>query len=267
MHGSISKLLKSMLFGNLRFGVTEDEGGGGDAIAPEVQAMIDARVNEAVSGLKSKNSELLGKLKDASENLKRFDGIEPDAVRSILKRFSDEEEAGLIAAGKLDEVLNKRTERMKGDYDKKLGAEAEARAKAEAKAQKLAQRTLAGALRDAAIKSGALPEALDDIVLRAGGLWRLNDDGEAVAVNGDEIILGKDGKTPLTPMEWAESLRETASHLWPKAQGTNAPGSSTGARGAVAKKASAMTPAEKAAYIGEHGFDKWQSKVSADYAT
>ena len=26
-------------------------------------------------------------------------------------------------------------------------------------------------------------------------------------------------------MEWAESLRETAPHLWPKAQGSNAPGS------------------------------------------
>jgi hypothetical protein len=243
------------------------DGGGGPAITPELQAIIDAQVNNAVSGLKAKNSELIGKLKEAGENLKRFDGIEPDAVRSILKRFSDEEEAGLIAAGKLDEVLNKRTERMKGDYDKKLGAEAEARAKAEAKAQKLAQRTLAGALRDAAIKTGALPEAMDDIVLRAGGLWRLNDDGEAVAMNGDEVILGKDGKTPLTPMEWAESLRETAPHLWPKAQGTNAPGSSAGSRGTQPKKASAMTPAEKAAYIGEHGLEKWQAKVSADYGS
>jgi hypothetical protein len=72
---------------------------------------------------------------------------------------------------------------------------------------------------------------MDDIVLRAGSVWRLNDDGEPVAVNGDEVILGKDGKTPLSPMEWAESLRETAPHLWPKAQGTNAPGSGPGPRG------------------------------------
>ncbi len=43
-------------------------------------------------------------------------------------------------------------------------------------------------------------------------------------MNGDEVVLGKDGKTPLTPIEWAESLRETAPHLWPKAQGSNAPG-------------------------------------------
>lgn len=228
MHGSISKLLKSMLFGNLHFGVTEDEGGGGNAITPEVQAMIDARVNEAVTGLKTKNSELLGKLKDASANLARFDGIEPDAVRSILSKFASDEEAGLIAKGDIDTVLKKRTERMQADYDKKLTAEAETRAKAEAKAAKLAQRTLAGALRDAAIKTGALPEAMDDIVLRAGTTWQLNDDGEPVAMNGDEVVLGKDGRTPLSPIEWAESLRETAPHLWPRAQGTNAPGSAPG---------------------------------------
>lgn len=233
MYGSfsISKLLKSLLFGFVRFNAVDDEGGGGgggNAITPEVQAIIDSKVNEAVTGLKTKNSELLGKLKDAGENLKRFDGIDPDAVRAILSKFASDEEAGLIAKGDIDTVLKKRTERMQADYDKKLNAEAEAKARAEAKAAKLANRTLAGALRDAAIKTGALPEALEDIVLRAGSTWTLNDDGEAVAMNGDEVILGKDGKTPLTPMEWAESLRETAPHLWPKAQGTNAPGSNAG---------------------------------------
>ncbi len=96
------------------------EGGGGAAaaITPEIQALIDARVNESVTGLKTKNSELLGKLKEQGENLKRYDGIDPDAVKTILQRFSDDEEAKLIAAGKIDEVLDKRTERLRADVDK-----------------------------------------------------------------------------------------------------------------------------------------------------
>lgn len=200
-------------------------GGGGSSITPEVQALIDS----AVSGLKAKNGELLGKLKESSEQLKRFDGIDPDAVSAMLKRFADDEEAGLIKAGKFDDVLNKRTERLRGDFEKKLGAEADRAKKAEAKAAKLADRTLAGTLRDAAIKTGALPEAMEDIVLRARGIWALNDEGEAVALDGDgEVILGKDGKTPLTPAEWAESLRESAPHLWPRAQGGGAQGSGRG---------------------------------------
>ncbi|MEX9757258.1 hypothetical protein AB7W88_21050, partial [Providencia vermicola] len=62
-------------------------GGGTPEITPEIQAIIDKQV----SGLKAKNSELLGKLKEQGDNLKRFDGIDPDAVRGILKRFENDE--------------------------------------------------------------------------------------------------------------------------------------------------------------------------------
>lgn len=225
-------LWKQRLFARLQAPQGDDggEGGGGSVtITPEVQALIDAAVEKTTSGLKAKNGELLGKLKESTDQLKSFDGIDPAAVRTILSKFASDEEAGLIAKGDIDTVLKKRTERLQADYDKKLGTESERATKAEAKAAKLADRTLAGTLRDAAIKAGALPEAMEDIVLRARSLWVLNDDGEAVAVDSDgEVILGKDGKTPLTPAEWAESLRETAPHLWPRAQGAGAQGSGRG---------------------------------------
>jgi hypothetical protein len=225
-------------------------------ITPELQAIIDAKVNESVTGLKAKNSELLGSLKERTDKLKEFDGIDPVAVKSILKRFTDDEEAALIAKGEIDTVLTKRTERMQADHLKKLQAEAERASKAEGKASKLAARTLAGAIRDAALKAGALPEAMEDIVLRSGPVWRLNDEGEPVAMNGNEVILSKDGKTPLTTQEWAESLRETAPHLWPKATGTNAPGSAAGARGGKTVTDAifqAMPPKQRAAYIAGGG--------------
>ena len=85
------------------------DGGQGAVITPEIQKLID----QQVAGLKSKNSELLGKVKEYGEKFKQYEGIDPDAVRSILQRFSDDEEAKLIASGKIDEVLTKRTERMK----------------------------------------------------------------------------------------------------------------------------------------------------------
>jgi hypothetical protein len=202
-------------------------GGNAPAITPELQAIIDSRVNDAVSGLKAKNGELIGKLKDATTNLQRFDGIDPDAVKTMLSRFASDEEAGLIKAGKIDEVLNKRTERMQAEHLKAVKAENERAAKAEGKAAKLADRTLSASLKDAAAKAGVHPTALDDIALRGRGLWRLNDDGDAVAMNGEDIVLGKDGKTPLTPTEWVDSLREVAPHFWPKAQGSDALGSNT----------------------------------------
>lgn len=203
------------------------DSGGGTELSPEVQALISKAVGEATAGLKANNAALLNEKKSLQQNLQKFDGIDVDAVNAIMKQFASDEESGLLKAGKVEEVMAKRTERMSADFGKKLQAESEARARAEAKAAKLADGTLAGKLRDAAIKAGALPEALEDIVLRARGTWHLNDDGDLVAMSGEEVVLGKDGKTPLAASEWAESLREVAPHLWPKAQGMGATGGSS----------------------------------------
>jgi len=201
-------------------------------LKPVVQGMIEAAVNEQVSGLKAKNGELIGKEKELKATLAQFEGIDPEAVRTILKRFVDDEEAGLIKQGKLDEVLNKRTERMAADWDKKVKAESARADKLKAKADKLAERAMAESIIKASQKAGALPEATEDIVLRAKGAgWTIDDDGNVVAMNGDTIVFGKDGKTPLTPEEWAASLRENAPHLWPRAQGSGAMGTNGAAKG------------------------------------
>lgn len=235
----------------------QEEGGGGGGgqpeITPEMQKLIDERVASEVTGLKNKNSELLGTIKQQKDNLSRFEGIDPDAVRGIIQRFSDDEEAKLIAAGKVDEVLDKRTERMRADVDKQIKAANERADKAEAFSSKFRDRVLGDAIRGAAAKAGALAEASDDLILRAKGAFQLNDEGEAVAVdaNGD-VLFGKDGKTPLTPLEWAESLKETAPHLFPRAEGTGAGGHKQGGGGGSLKR-SEMTSTDKAAYIRKHG--------------
>lgn len=248
-------LIRQML---LKYNAPEGNGegaGGGGAIeiTPEIQKLIDERVTSEVTGLKTKNSELLGTIKQQKENLSRFDGIDPDAVRGILQRFSDDEEAKLIAAGKIDEVLDKRTERMRADVDKQIKAANERADKAEAFSNKFRDRVLGDAIRAAAAKTGALPEASDDLILRAKGTFQLNDEGEAVAVdaNGD-VLFGKDGKTPLSPLEWAESLKETAPHLFPRAEGTGAGGHKPGGGGGSLKR-SEMSATDKAGYIRKHG--------------
>lgn len=222
-----------------------------EALAAKAKEVVD----KEVTGLKTKNSELLGQnktFKSELEQLKgQFEGFDVDAVKTLLQRASQDEETKLIAEGKIDEVVSKRTERLRGDYDKQLQAEREAREKAEAFANRFRDKVLADSIREAAQKAGALPEASDDIILRARNTFQLNEDGQPVAVDADgEVIYGKDGKTPLTPLEWAESLREAAPHLWPRAVGAG-PTGDKGAKGA--KKRSDMSTEEAAAFIKEHG--------------
>lgn len=227
-------------------------GGGEASITPEMEQVIASRVAEQVTGLKAKNTELLGTIRQQKDQLGRFDGIDPDAVRTILQRFSDDEEARLISEGKIDEVLNQRTERLRADVDKQIKAATERAEKADAFANRFRDRVLGDSIRAAAIKAGALPEATDDLILRSKGVFSLNDDGEAVAVDAHgDAIFGKDGKTPLTPMEWADSLKESAPHLFPRAEGTGAGGHKSSVSGSL--KRSEMSAADKAVFIRTHG--------------
>ncbi|MFA5662389.1 hypothetical protein, partial [Castellaniella sp.] len=221
-----------------------------DALSAKGKDAIDA----AVAGLKSKNSELLGSLKTTKADLDalkgQFDGLDIEAVKGLLKKASEDEETRLIAEGKIEDVLAKRTERLRADLAKQLKAQKDRADKAEDFASRFRDRVLSDSIREAATKAGALPEAADDIILRARGTFKLNDAGEPVAMNGDEVVLGKDGKTPLSPLEWAESLKETAPHLWPRAVGAGQTGDKGGE---AAKKRSEMSAADMAAFIQQHG--------------
>ena len=198
------------------------EGGGGQGpeITPEVQALIDAQVSAAVSGLKAKNTELLGKVRESSETLKRYEGIDPDAVKTILQRFSDDEEAKLIASGKIDEVLNKRTERMKAGFEKETAKERQAREAAEQRAERFTRRVLENSIRAEASAAGIHQHAIEDALFRAGSLFTLDDEGNPAAVEG---AFGKDGN-PLTMKEFFAEMKEKAPHWWPAtANGGGAP--------------------------------------------
>ncbi|WP_412481333.1 hypothetical protein [Pseudomonas asiatica] len=225
----------------------------------EVQKFLDGEV----SGLKSKNTELIGSnkaIKTELDKLKgQFDGLDIDAIKGLLAKAGQDEETKLIAEGKLDEVISRRTERLRTDLDKQVKAANERADKAEAFAAKYNNKVLADSIRAAAIKAGALPEAAEDIILRARGAFKLSEDGEPIATNrSGEVVYGKDGKTPLSPLEWAESLRETATHLWPRAQGAGQTGDNGGK---ATKKWGEYTETERAAMARDNpeAFKKLQA--------
>lgn len=217
-----------------------------DLSNPEVQAAIKAAVDEQVAGLKAKNSELLGANKGVKEELdalkSQLGGIDLTAVKDLLSKANMDEESKLIAEGKLDEVIQKRTERLRADYDGKLTAEKERADKAENYANKFRQSVVKGQIVQAAIENGVLKEATGDIAFLAQSQFSLDDNGNAVALDDNgEVIIGKDGKTPLTPKEWVEGIRENKPYFWPVAQGSGAQGS-----GVAGKKWNDYTEAERA---------------------
>lgn len=223
-------------------------GSGGGQVTPEVQAQIDAAVNAAVGGLKSKNTELLGAQKQLKDQLAAFEGIDPKAVHAIIRRFSDDEEAQLIKGGKIDEVLDKRTERMKQSFEKETLKEKQAREKAEQRAAKFTQRVLENHIRAEASGAGLHKHAVDDALFRAGSAFTIDDEGNAVAKEG---FFGKDGK-PLTLKEWFTDMKDKAPHWWPAQQGGGAQGGGSGS-GKTIKRSEfdAKPPKERSRLMSE----------------
>jgi hypothetical protein len=72
--------------------------------------------------------------------------------------------------------------------------------------------------------SGANPGALSDILVRAYSVFQVGNDGRLVAKDGDAIIYGADGATPMTPLEWMGKLRQQAPYFFKNSSGGGANG-------------------------------------------
>lgn len=189
------------------------------------------------------NTKLKGDIEALS---KQYEGVDLEAYRTLTERAQKERDKKLIDAGKVDELVTQRVDAMKSDYEKRVDALTK-----EGTGYKLQLESLLvdGALRDAAIKAGVKPTAVDDVLLRGRQTFRVVD-GKAAAFQGDKALFGKDSE-PLAVGEWVTALQEAAPHLFEASTGGGAPaGGSQGKGGqATIKRAAwnALAPAEKSA--------------------
>ena len=154
-------------------------------------------------------------------------GKTPEEIQEVLAAQLEAEDQKLRAEKKFEELDQKKTERMRLEHDKQIQAREETIAKQAAIIQKANKGRVAGELTKAALKAGALPDAIPSIVLQ--GIhdgWTVDDNGDLSALQGGEVVFGKDGRTKLSKDEWAEGLRDATPFFFPKAQGTGAPGAS-----------------------------------------
>lgn len=202
------------------------------ADTPEVKDLLESAVKEATSGLSSNRDEILSEKKALQakfdEMANTWKGLDPQSVRTIMTRLENDEEAKLLAEGKTDEVIERRTERLKADHAKQL-ANLEAQLTERDKSLEGANGTVKqlkveGGLRQAASELGLVPSAIPDALSRAMGVFKIGEDGSLVAEKDGSTWYGKDGKTPLTPAEWLSDMKEAAPHWFPAPSGGGAGG-------------------------------------------
>ena len=211
------------------------------ADTPEVKAFIAAAVADATSGLTGNRDEILSEKKALQAKLDEMSNtwkdLDPAAVRNIMGRLENDEETKLLAEGKMDEVISRRTERLQADHVKQMSnleaKLAEAVSFGETQGSTVKQLKVEGGLRQAAVEHGLIPSAVEDALGRAMAVFKVGDNGKLIAEENGSTAYGKDGKTPLTPAEWLESMKDKAPHWFPAPSGSGAGGGNGKGSGSV----------------------------------
>lgn len=209
-------------------------GGGGGKIdfdSPEVKAALQAKIDEAVTGLKSKNAELIAKEKKLKEQVAQFDGVDLEKIKNLQKQIAENEEMRLLSEGKLEEVVARRTENALKAKDSEIGAKdaklTEYEKLLKKKEEKLAELVIDGQIREAYIALDYEPTALDYVLMEGRKVFVMDDKG--IAIPKDEhgnTIFGKDAKSPISAKEYLEGLVEKKPFLRKPSKGSGTQGNS-----------------------------------------
>ena len=143
-------------------------------------------------------------------------GLSPEAIRKLEADAAKTREDGHIKKGDIEAVVAERVANLKRDSEAKFADLESKYTKATAQLNDLVVKK---AVRDEALKAGAIPEALDDIELHASALF-IVEDGKPIPKRDGKVIYGKNGTDPMGVGEWVESLARTKRHLFGETQGS-----------------------------------------------
>lgn len=195
--------------------------------------------------------------KELDQMKKKFDGVDLEELQAMKKKLQAIDDKKMIEAGKIDELVAQKVERMRLDYEeqiKQLKAAIDEREKSlGSTTQRLSEVLIDSEITKAVNAVGVVrKEAMRDILARGRQTWRL-EDGKPVPKEGDRLLYGKDGKDPLTFDEWAQALVMQAPFLFETSGGGGAAGGAgnggVGTYGNSKVDISKLPPQERLKYI------------------
>ena len=176
---------------------------------------------------KSKHEEFRTNNIALTNQLKRFEGIDPDAVRQLAEENKSLRTATLSEDAKREMEAQVKT--AKSAFEKQLAAVTGER---DTLTGRLTAIQIDQAVVTEATKRGLRATALPDITSRARTAFKLvNGVPQAFEADGQTARMGKDGTSPMTLAEWVDALVSDAPHLFVANAGSGAAGSGGGAAG------------------------------------
>lgn len=190
-----------------------------------VLVVDDSPFKAKLKEFRDNNIGLLKAKEDLEGKLEALKGVDPAEYSKMKKQLEEMEDKTLIDDGKIDELVALRTERMRKDFESQAAKLTEAKESAEKSSTenrtRLEKVLIDSQISQAVTGKGTVRKgAMPDILSRAKETWRLDDDGNPVAVNQDgSKRYGKDGSKPLSMDEWAGDLLNEAGFLFEGSSG------------------------------------------------
>lgn len=222
----------------------------------EFEAAIASAVtkakDEATSSMSAKNQELLNEMKKTKNDMKRYEGIDPDQVKTMMKAFEENQDLKDISEGKHEDVINRRIEKERSKFTSDINNLSEKAQTLEQQNQSLVQK-VSTLMIDNNVVSEFIKEkgeegAIEDVILRAQRVFKVENDELIPRDANDEIITGKNG--PMTINEWIGELKQNAEHLFQgsKSSGVGGGGPAGNKTGLAAKIAAAASSGDMDEY-------------------
>jgi len=164
-------------------------------------------------------------LEQKTEILSKIDLEEYSHLKDQQQKMKDQE---LMDAGKVEELVQQRTERALAEANHRIDASAQAMEEATQRASKAErerdQFLVETRIKDEGIAFGVRPEALPDVMARANHVFKLNPDTkELMAMQGDQPMYNAKSQ-PLQVNEWLQMTETSAPHLFKNSSGSGASG-------------------------------------------
>jgi hypothetical protein len=176
-----------------------------------------------------------------SQRLDKLKDIDPAKYNELMDLDRKVKEKQLIDKGDIEGLVEMRVREMKTTHETALN---DLTTKLTSSNRTLETLMVDNVVRDRAIKSGVLPSAVDDVVLRAKTVYVFENNAPVPKDRDGKVMYGKDGTSPMPIDEWIGGLRKSAPHLFQGSTGTGAGGGG----GTGQKDFSKMSPAAKIAH-------------------
>jgi hypothetical protein len=169
---------------------------GNPKVQEAVGKLATAKLNEEHAGLlknreefKEDNKKLSEQVEQLQTAVKNWEGLDAEEVRKVMANIEASEEAKLIAAGKGDEVVKAKTERLRSDYENQIKKITKERDEALLAATSIRGRhdrlRVETALNAAITKDGGITKTAPPDILSAGHqVFSVDDNDNIVSFEG-----------------------------------------------------------------------------------